>query len=51
MFEMLSFVGSYYSAVASRLTWVNQRLSLLAQAEWYRAEPGSWKKEQVSTNP
>lgn len=46
MFETLSFVTSYYSAVVTLQTWLNQRLSLLAQADWYRAQPGLWKKAQ-----
>jgi outer membrane protein TolC len=45
MFEALSFVGAYYNAVVSLKNWVNQRLTLVAEAEWYRAQPQAWKKK------
>jgi outer membrane protein TolC len=40
LFEELSFVNAYVSSVGVRQTWIAQRLSLLAQADWYRAGPG-----------
>lgn len=45
MFEALSFVGAYYNAVVVQQNWISQRLTLLAQADWYRAQPEAWKKK------
>ncbi len=45
MFEALSFVGAYYNALLVQQNWISQRLILLAQADWYRAQPQAWKKK------
>lgn len=45
MFEALSFVGAYYNALVTQQGWVAQRLVLLAQAQWYRAQPEAWRKK------
>jgi outer membrane protein TolC len=45
MFEALSFVGAHYNAVVTLKNWIDQRLTLLAQAEWYRAQPEAWRKK------
>jgi outer membrane protein TolC len=42
MFETLNFVGAYYSSIVTLQTWLDQKLALLAQADWYRAQPGLW---------
>jgi outer membrane protein TolC len=44
MFEAISFVGAYTNALVVQQNWIAQRLTLLAQADWYRAQPQAWKK-------
>jgi hypothetical protein len=44
MFEAISFVGAYTNALVVQQNWISQRLTLLAQADWYRAQPQAWKK-------
>lgn len=50
MFEALSFISAYYSSVVTLQSWLDQRLSLLAQADWYRAQPGLWKTSAPATS-
>ncbi|HXC65426.1 MAG TPA: hypothetical protein VNZ67_13775, partial [bacterium] len=49
-YEALVFEAAYTSACLNRLLWVQQRLTLLAQARLYQAQPGSWRNPAPPAN-